>query len=115
MNIREVYASIGENYDEVLRRLVVETRIVKYVSKFSGDKSFETLEKNLKEKNFPEAFRAVHTLKGIAQNLGFEKLYTASSKLTEKLRSNDYENLDELFSDIEKEYHNVISAIGSVE
>lgn len=32
------------------------------------------------------AFRAAHTLKGVAQNLGFQKLYLSSTALTEALR-----------------------------
>ena len=32
------------------------------------------------------AFRAAHTLKGVAQNLGFQKLYLSSAALTEALR-----------------------------
>ena len=32
------------------------------------------------------AFRAVHTLKGVAQNLGFDRLYAVSVPLTEAMR-----------------------------
>ena len=38
------------------------------------------------QNNAEEAFRAVHTLKGICLNLGFDTLYKASFELTEKLR-----------------------------
>ena len=32
------------------------------------------------------AFRTAHTLKGVAQNLGFQRLYLSSAALTEALR-----------------------------
>ncbi len=115
MNIREFYNALEENYDEVLTRLMVESRIVKYVSKFKNDGSFNNLRNNLAEENYPEAFRAVHTLKGIAQNLGFHKLYLVSSRLTEKLRADEYDNLQPLFEDIEKEYNRIIEATGLIE
>ena len=35
-----------------------------------------------------QAFRGAHTLKGVAQNLGFERLYQVSAVLTEAMRGN---------------------------
>ena len=41
----------------------------------------------LEEENLEAAFRAAHTLKGVAQNMGFDNLAESSSILTEALRS----------------------------
>ena len=41
----------------------------------------------LEEENLEAAFRAAHTLKGVAQNMGFDNLAESSSVLTEALRS----------------------------
>lgn len=86
MNLEEFYHSIGGNYQNVLIYLPSSTLIIKYIKKFLDDNSFDLLEKNLKEKNYKEAFLACHTLKGICSNLGFGSLLKSSSILVEELR-----------------------------
>ena len=58
-----------------------------------------------------EAFRAAHTLKGVAQNLGFEKLYKPSSELAEILRAGSMEVIVGLMDTITEEYEKTIMAI----
>lgn len=77
MNINECYQAMGADYEEVFGRLRSERLITKFVLKFPGDPSFSQLQSTLEEKNVEEAFRAAHTLKGVAQNLGFTPLYEA--------------------------------------
>ena len=36
--------------------------------------------------NYEDAFRSAHTLKGVCQNLSFDRLYEVSNELTELLR-----------------------------
>ena len=57
----------------------------------------------------------MHTLKGVAINLGFTALYNASSALTEKLRSQEYDNLDGMIADVTKQYGIVIEAIAALD
>lgn len=78
MNINECYQAMGADYEEVFGRLRNERLITKFVLKFPGDPSFSQLQSTLEEKNVEEAFRAAHTLKGVAQNLGFTPLYEAT-------------------------------------
>ena len=40
----------------------------------------------MENKNFEGAFRGAHTLKGVCQNLSFDRLYEVSNELTELLR-----------------------------
>lgn len=67
------------------------------------------------KKDYETAFRAMHTLKGVAVNLGFTALYNVSSALTEKLRSQEYDNLDGLIADVKKQYDIVIEAIAALD
>ncbi len=122
MNIKEFYDFIGENYSEVIGRLKVESRVVKYVTKFPADTCFETLKASLGEKNYAEAFRAAHTLKGICLNLGFGGFYSVITNITEKLRH--YEETERIESDGElgglmneaaERYDKIISGISDLE
>ena len=40
----------------------------------------------MENKKFEGAFRGAHTLKGVCQNLSFDRLYEVSHELTELLR-----------------------------
>lgn len=112
MTIKECYEQLGQNYEEVLDRLGSEVILKKFVIKFLDDPSFQMLEDGLKEKNADQAFRAAHTIKGICLNLGFDKLYQASSDLTEQLWGKDtVEETDDLFLKVKEQYTKLVEVV----
>ena len=80
MTIQECYEAIGGNYEDVLRRLPSEALIRKFTLKFLEDQSYPLLKQSLGDNNYEEAFRGAHTLKGVCQNLSFDRLYEVSDK-----------------------------------
>ena len=74
MTIQECYKAIGGNYEDVLRRLHNEALIQKFTLKFLEDQSYPQLKQALNDKNYEDAFRSAHTLKGVCQNLSFDRL-----------------------------------------
>ena len=86
MTIQECYEAIGGNYEDVLGRLNSEALIRKFTFMFLEDPSYMRLKQALADKNYEEAFRNAHTLKGVCQNLSFDRLYEVSYELTELLR-----------------------------
>ncbi len=86
MTLQEFYAKIGGNSADVLQRLPSEAMVRKFVGKYPADTSWETLESAIDSQDWETAFRAAHTLKGVAQNLGFQQLYLSSAALTEAMR-----------------------------
>nr|WP_296033659.1 Hpt domain-containing protein [uncultured Dorea sp.] len=86
MTIQECYEAIGGNYDDVLKRVRSEALIQRFTLKFLTDKSYPQLKESLEAKNYEDAFRGAHTLKGVCQNLSFDRLYEVSCDLTELLR-----------------------------
>ena len=99
MELKEVYEKIGGDYDDVVRRLMGEKLVRKFLLKFLDDKSYADLERTLSEGDYKEAFRAAHTLKGVCANLGFTQLFKVSRDITEELRGGnpDESKLPELF------------------
>ena len=69
----------------------------------------------MKDDKLEDAFRAVHTLKGVAINLGFTKLYEVSSTLTEALRHKEYDNTQAMLEDIKEEYKHTIDMINELD
>ena len=86
MTVRECYEAIGGNYEDGLGRLQNEALIRKFTLKFLDDQSYLQLKQALENKNYEDAFRSAHTLKGVCQNLSFDRLYEVSHELTELLR-----------------------------
>lgn len=96
MTTEEFYHSIGGNYEEVLRRFMAEDRVLRFVKKFPADGSFALLKDSLAIGAQGEAFRAAHTLKGVAQNLGFTALYGKTVVVTDILRTGSMEVADHM-------------------
>lgn len=111
MNINECYQAMGADYEEVFGRLRSEKLITKFVLKFPDDPSFSQLKNTLAEKNTKEAFRAAHTLKGVAQNLGFTLLYETAATITEVLRTGNLPDDESMMNAVTKEYERTIAAI----
>ncbi len=113
MTIRECYAALGGDYDEVLGRLRSERLVQKFVLKFPQDGSYELLLTSLAAGNKEEAFRAAHTIKGMCQNLGFTALAATSSVLTEALRGGDLAGGEALLPPVKADYERTVAAIAA--
>ena len=113
MTIQECYEAIGGNYEDVLRRLRSEALIRKFTLKFLEDQSYIQLKQALENKNYEDAFRGAHTLKGVCQNLSFDRLYEVSNELTELLRDRTGEKpgIPEAMEKVTKEYEATIEEI----
>lgn len=91
MTVEKLYESIGGDYVGTKARLMTDERIARFVNKFPADGSYQLLLDSLASGNVSEAFRAAHTIKGVAQNLGFTQLFVIAEEVTEILRAG---NLD---------------------
>ncbi len=112
MTLKQLYNSIVGDYDDVVKRLISEELVSRFVVKFVADDSFSVLNEGMRERDAEKAFRGAHTLKGVAQNLGFTALGKSAAELTEVLRGGAFTtNADELFEKVKADYENVISAI----
>ena len=119
MQLEECYAFLGGNYQDMRKRLGSDKLIEHFLVKFLSDKSYEILSESLEGGNYEEAFKAAHTLKGVCQNLSFDRLANSSAALTELLRSCsevsvNKEQCAELFEQVSNDYRNVITGIQSL-
>ena len=86
MTLQEFYARIGGNSADVLRRLPSEAMVRKFIGKYPADTSWGSLESAIHSQDWEAAFRAAHTLKGVAQNLGMDRLYKTAATLCDAVR-----------------------------
>lgn len=115
MTLQECYAAMGGNYDEVLGRLRSDRLIQKFVLKFADDGSYQLLVDSMASKNYEEAFRAAHTIKGVCQNLGLTRLLASSSQLSEALRHGYTPEADGLTEQVGRDYRETIDAIRALQ
>lgn len=108
--------SLGMNLDETLARLANnEGLLLRLLGKFSADTSFQTLEKAVAEGDMEEGFRAAHTLKGVAGNLGLGGLFDAVSPLVEALRGGEgADNIPAMMDGVRTQHTLAIDTIGAI-
>lgn len=111
MELKDCYVKFGGDFEGVLGRLRREQIVQKFVFKFLDDKSFQLFETSMDQKDYEEALRAVHTLKGIAQNLSFTQLFESSQKITLALKENDVNTAIEMMPQLSKDYHAIIDVV----
>jgi|GEM_PF-2450863 len=87
MKLDEFFRCVGGGYGEAKARFQNDERIVRFLNMFPGDDSMQNLTNAMNTGDATTAFRAVHTLKGVALNLGLGSLAHASSQMTEALRA----------------------------
>lgn len=116
MTVKECYDYLGANYTDVLERLITDERIIKYLIRFTQSPDYSELLGYLDSKDYENAFRSVHNIKGISMNLGLTNLIAASSELCESLRNGaptvDIANMVEA---VTKQYNISVDAIAKLD
>ena len=107
MTLQEFYARIGGNYETTIRRLPSEALVRKFVLKYPGDPSFNQLKDALAAQDWETAFRAAHTLKGVAGNLGLLPLSRAVCAIVEPLRAREARDYGALYQAVLDEFRRV--------
>ena len=111
MTIQECYEKMGGNFEEVIRRLRKEDFVKKFLVKFPGDPSYGELVESMDKGDVEVGFRAAHTLKGVCQNLGLERLFKSSNEVTEALRSGDMDTAETYMPQVKEDYKVTVDAI----
>ncbi len=109
--LEQAYQEIGADYEGVVKRLMGDKLLGRFIQKFFEDASFQNLKRALAESDVKAAFMASHTLKGVCQNLGLSNIFEPANELTEVLRAESFEGTQELFAKVELEYDKTIKAL----
>ena len=115
MTIREVYDSIGADYEGVVKRLPSEALVARLAAKYLNDPTYQQLTDALAAGDVETAFRAAHTLKGVCQNLGFSNMYAPVFEITEILRAGSMEGTASRMEELKKKYDLTIACINELD
>lgn len=99
MNLEDFYRGRGEDYPVIIGRFMGnENLLKKFVKNFPDDPTYGRLCEAMEAKDWPQVEMSAHTLKGVAANLSFSKLFQASADLVSVIREQETEKADGLFS-----------------
>ena len=83
----------------------------KFLLKFLDDQSFENIKKSVEAGNFSELTMYVHTMKGVAGNLGLQHLLDILSPMMNSLRNGKTDNIEEYLDNLSVQYDAICSVI----
>lgn len=114
MTMEEFYKRVGGDYELTVQRLSNEGLLRKFIVKFLSEPSFSQLQTAVAAEDVLAAFRAAHTLKGVAASLGFGDLKRAAFLITETLRGGQLPKKGEM-EELELFYQTVLSCIETLD
>lgn len=104
MNYKEVLKEHGTDIEVTLLRFCQDEKLYKrFLERFFRGENVERIREIYKDEKYQELEIATHTYKGVCGNLGLSKLQKYFEEIREKIRKENYENLEELIEKALKE------------
>ena len=115
MGLKEVMEELGMDYEGVLNRFGGSSALAERIlRKFPNDPSFAGLQEAVKTENGDGMLNYAHTLKGVAGNLGVERLYEACQNMVACLRADDLAGAGKAYALVETEYRRTLDGISKL-
>lgn len=116
MNLQEFYRGRDEDYPVILGRFMGnENLLKKFVKNFPDDPTYGRLCEAMESQDWPQVEMFAHTLKGVAANLSFTKLFQSSADLVNAIRRQETGNADGLFQKVQTTYQEVVQDISGLD
>ena len=112
-DIKEVFQKYGADYETTMSRFMCNEQLyLTILAMLPRDENLHKLDRALQSHDFPTAFDAAHTLKGMAGNLGLTPLYQTICALAEPLRNGGLdEDYTALFHSVKEEFERAIQLV----
>lgn len=113
--MKQILTNVGMNVDDAMSRFMNnDTLMDKFLKKFRSDPSFTQLKEAVEARDLDLAFRAAHTLKGVAANFSFTTLQKAASDQTEEFRAGKLDDGIALMDRVQAEYDRIVEALQKI-
>ena len=106
----------GIDYAEAMERFGGnESLFVRLASKYTNDPHFDSLETAMATGDAAAAEREAHSLKGVAGNLSFTRLYDLAARITDAVRADDLESARSLMPELRESHDAVVKALETLQ
>ena len=112
--LKVFYRKVGGDYRDVHYRLEDDETILHFLENFLREDSYRNFLMKYEAHEKKEAYRYIHTLKGVSLNLGFGDLFRISEEIANEFRSGCPELTVDQFVVLERRYNTVIEGIREV-
>ncbi|MBP7347453.1 MAG: Hpt domain-containing protein [Butyrivibrio sp.] len=110
--LKQELCSWGVDWPDVSARFMGnDDLVIKFMLKFADDHSMEELTAALAGEDAENAFKAIHTLKGVTGNLGMNAIHEDVYALTEILRAGSLNGAKEKYDRIKIKYDELIKIL----
>lgn len=108
------YRKVGGDYRDVHYRLENDETILFFLGNFLREDSYQNFLIKYAAHEEKEAYRYIHTLKGVSLNLGFGDLFRISEEIANEFRAGSPELTVDQLTVLERRYDTVIEGIREV-
>lgn len=103
----------GNRIPELLKRFANNEAIcAKLIKKFPGDENYKKYSEEIKVQDYKNAEQSVHTLKGVASNLGLTKVSDVTQLIVDEIRGErDYSKIEAWTEELDQYYEETVGII----
>jgi len=113
--VREDFIANGIDYDAAMTLFMGKQEILeRFLKKFLNDASYEQLKNAIEAHDCEAAFKAAHTLKGVAGNLSMKTFAKTVSDMTEEFRAGNFEGGIVYVDQLDEQYKATIDFISQL-
>lgn len=115
-SIKQNFIEAGVDVDDCLNRFLNKDELFfRFMKKYLEDDNLERLKKAIDEKNVSDAFKAAHTLKGVAGNLSFASVLKPLVPFVEVLRAGSLDGAEEAYAKIKEANDKIVEQIHTLD
>lgn len=108
-------SEIGIDLESALKRFLNnEALLEKFFKKFLQDPNYQALLSAVEAGNCEDAFRAGHSLKGVAGNLSLQPLFECTRTQVDFFRNGDFENGAAMMPEVTRLYNEITAALEKI-
>lgn len=116
MNLEMLCNKLEIDMEKALARFAGNQMLyVRFLKKLNEDPTFEGLKYSVEQRKMEDVEKDAHTLKGVAFNLGLDRLGLCADQIVQAVRRGEFSRVDELFLECEKEYENIKKGLMELE
>lgn len=113
--VQEKLENAGVDISAALERFLGnEDLLIQFLRKFSEDKNYYAFQEAMQKRQFGDAFKAIHNLKGLCGNLSIIPLFETVSIEVEFLRNGENEAAMDFVPEVEEKYDIAVTILDSL-